>query len=145
MPAPTNAKGLRRFIGMLQFCRDFCNNLNVILAPLYDNLKNNRRFDWSPACQDAFVKVKDLLISAPVLYTPTKQDKFVFETDASDVGVGGCLKATNGSSNKLSGIIGYCSKKFNKSEINWHIIEKEAFAIIFGTTHFRHYLRVNLL
>ena len=90
-------------------------------------------------CQDAFVQVKELLSTAPVLYTPTKHDYLVLETDASDVGAGGCLKAFN-AYNKLQGIVGYCSKKFGKSELNWHIIEKEAFTIIPGTSHFRHYL-----
>ena len=40
----------------------------------------------------------------------------------------------------MLGIVGYCSKKFKEPEVNWHIIEKEAFAIINGTSHFKHFL-----
>lgn len=139
IPAPTSVKTLRKFIGMIQFCSDFCEKLNIILAPLYDNLKKKKPFEWSPACQEAFSKVKEILCTAPVLYTPSKCDKLVLETDACDIGAGGCLKAYD-NNNKLIGVVGYCSKKFKEAEINWHIIEKEAFAIVHGTTHFKHYL-----
>ena len=111
------------------------------MAPLYDNLKKKRTFEWSPACQEAFMKVKEILCTAPVLYTPSKCDRLVLETDACDIGAGGCLKAYD-NNNKILGIVGYCSKKFKEAEINWHIIEKEAFAIINGTDHFRHFLIV---
>ena len=138
MSCPTDTKMLRSFLGMVQFCSDFCCNLNVVLAPLYDAL-TKRKLNWSDECQKAFETVKDILCSAPVLYTPSKSDKFVLETDASDIGIGGCLKAYN-TSNDLVGIVGYCSKKFSKSELNWHIIEKEGFAVVFGVEHYRHFL-----
>ena len=82
IPAPTDAKTLRKFIGIVQFCGDYCDKLNIVLAPLYDNLKKKRKFEWSPSCQDAFLKVKEILCTAPVLYTPSKNDKLVLETDA---------------------------------------------------------------
>ena len=63
-------------------------------------------------------------------------DEFVFESDASDVGIGGCLKAVNANGEF---IVGYCSKKFD-TERNWNIVEKEAFAIVHGVQYFRHYL-----
>ena len=85
-------------------------------------MKKAKSFLWSPACEDAFRKIKEILSSAPVLYTPNKYDKLVLETDACDVGVGGCLKAYN-ASDKLLGIVGYCIKKFREPEVNWHIID----------------------
>ena len=40
LPPPQDTKGLQRFIGMVQFCHKFIKHLNVVLAPLYDLLKN---------------------------------------------------------------------------------------------------------
>ena len=105
---PTDTKSLRSFIGMVQFCHRFVKNLNVILAPLYELLKANRIFKWTSNCQTAFVKLQNILCSPPVLYSPTARDKFIFESDASDVGIGGCLKAVN---NSGEFVVGYCSKK----------------------------------
>ena len=77
-------------------------------------------------CQ-TFDKIKSILSSPPILYTPCKGDKFILETDASDIGIGGCLKAKNG---QCEHIVGYCSKKFSNSELNWNIVEKEVFAVV---------------
>ena len=138
LPAPTDVKGLRRFIGMVQFCHKFVKNLNTILAPLYDLLKNNRKFVWSGVCQNNFDKLKHILTSAPILYSPTADDRFILESDASDIGLGGCLKALDGNGNEV--IVGYCSKKFVNNEISWNIVEKEAFAILHNVRNFHHYL-----
>ena len=137
LSAPSDVKTLRSFIGMVQFCHRFIHNLNVILAPLYDLLKDKQPFVWSTDCQVAFDDLKSILSSPPVLYTPSKKDKFVFESDASDIGLGGCLKATNEAGEF---VVGYCSKKFVNSELNWHIVEKETFAIMYGVRYFHHYL-----
>ena len=77
-----------------------------------------------------------MLCSPPVLHTPTARDKFVLESDASDSGIGGCLKASN---SKGEFIVGYCSKKLGK-EAGWNIVEKEAFAIVHAVQYFRHFL-----
>ena len=125
LPPPTNQKSLRSFIGMVQFCHKFVNNLNVILAPLYNLLKANQVFKWTSECQAVFLKLKSMLCKPPVLCSPTIHDKFIFESDASDVGIGGCLKAVNDNGEF---VVGYCSKKFD-AEKNWNIVEKEAYAI----------------
>ena len=100
-------------------------------------MKSKTKFIWSPACQKSFEKLKSIMSSPPVLYSPTIEDRFILETDASNVGLGGVLKATN---NRGTYVIGYCSKKFVDNEINWNIVEKEAYAIIHNVKHFHHYL-----
>ena len=137
LPAPQDAKGLRRFIGMVQFCHKFIKHLNVVLAPLYDLLKDKKKFHWSEMCQNSFDKLKKILSTPPVLYSPTISDKFILETDASEIGLGGCLKATNDNGTY---IVGYCSKKFVDNETRWNIVEKEAFGIMYSVKHFHHFL-----
>ena len=109
----------------------------MILAPLYDLLKNKNKFIWSSDCQKSFKKLKLIMSSPPVLYSPTIMDKFVLDTDASEVGLGGCLRAIN---EHGTFVIGYCSKKFVDNEVGWNIVEKEAYAIIHNVKHFHHYL-----
>ena len=137
LPPPKDVKSLRRLIGMVQFCHKFVKDLNTILAPLFKLLKKGAPFCWDPNCQAAFVKLKSILSSPPALYSPVIGDRFILETDASDVGLGACLKACNG---KGTFIVGYCSKKFVDNEVGWSIVEKEGFAILYGIRHFHHYL-----
>ena len=42
--------------------------------------------------------------------------------------------------NETEHIVVYASRKLNDTEVLWHIIEKEAHALTFGTMKFRHYL-----
>lgn len=136
-PTPKNVKEVRRFIGMAQFCRRFIKDLNVVLSPLYNLTKTKVHFGWSEECQAAFDKMKSMLTTPPVLVSPSDQCNFILETDASDVGIGHCLKVSNGGEEC---IVGYGSGKFQKAELNWNVVEKEASAILEGIKKNRHYL-----
>ena len=137
-PVPRNVKEVRRFIGMAQFCRRFVKNLSVILSPLYSLTKIDSPFDWSEACQAAFEEIKRLLSEAPVLTSPSDTSRFILETDASDIGIGSCLKVVKEGDEEF--IVSYDSGKFSDSELKWNVVEKEAHAIITAITKNRHYL-----
>ena len=139
LPAPRDKKAVKRFVGMAQFCRNFVPGLNVHLSPLFNLLKNNTPFIWDVNCQKAFNYVKNLLSTAPILRTPSLHEEFILETDASNNGVGVCLKFIDKASKKEH-VIGYGSHKFTESELNWDITEKECFAIIYALRHYRHFL-----
>ena len=125
-PTPQSVKSLRRFLGMAQFCNRFIKNLNTVAGPLYDLLKPSVKFNRDERCQTAFDHIKQLLSTAPVLRSPTVDDYFILETDASDIGVGSCLKVKTKTNEEH--IVWYDSSKFNPSESNWNVIEKEAYA-----------------
>ena len=88
-PVPHDVHSLRRFIGMVQFCRKFIPKLNVILTPLFKLLNTNAPFEWTPDCEQSFHSVKSLMTNAPVLCSPTRQDHTILETDACDYGFKG--------------------------------------------------------
>ena len=69
-PAPTSRKEVMRFLGMLGYYRKFCKNFSTVAAPMTQLLKKDQCFVWTRECQDAFNKIKSLLISAPVLVAP---------------------------------------------------------------------------
>ena len=60
------------------------------------------------------------------------------QTDASDVGLGAVLSQIDKSGNEH--VVAYASKTLSPREKNYSTTEKEAFAIQFGTQHFRVYL-----
>ena len=69
-----------------------------------------------------------MLTQSPVLRSPSDSDHFILETNASDIGIGSCLKIS--APHGRESIVGYHSAKFNDMEINWNVVEKEAHAII---------------
>ena len=135
---PTNVSELRRIIGMTQFCSRFIPHLNIVLSSLYHLLEKDVSFKWSPECTRAFEHVKTLLTTAPVLTSPSKDDQFILETDACNLGAGSCLKIVRPDGNEH--VVAFHSYKFNKTERNWNIVEKEAFSVVLATRTYRHYL-----
>jgi hypothetical protein len=54
-------------------------------------LEKEAKFKWSPQCQEAFLTLKKLLTTAPVLAQPDVEKPFDMYCDASGMGIGGVL------------------------------------------------------
>ncbi len=125
-PSPTTRRELRRFLGMAGYYRSFCKNFSTIVQPL-TSLLSPCRFLWSDECQHAFNSIKTLLCSTPVLMSPNLASKFKLEVDASAVGAGAVLLQED--EDGIDHPVCYFSRKFNKHQLNYSTIEKEALAL----------------
>jgi hypothetical protein len=54
-------------------------------------LEKEAKFKWSPQCEEAFLTLKQLLTTAPVLAQSDIKKLFDVYYDASDMGIGGEL------------------------------------------------------
>jgi hypothetical protein len=54
-------------------------------------LEKEVKFKWSPQCKEAFLTLKKLLTTAPVLAQPYIEMQFDVYCDASSTGIGGVL------------------------------------------------------
>jgi hypothetical protein len=54
-------------------------------------LEKEVKFNWSPQCEEAFLTLKKLLTTAPVLAQPDIEKPFDIYCDASGTGIGGVL------------------------------------------------------
>ncbi|XP_044719872.1 reverse transcriptase (RNA-dependent DNA polymerase) domain-containing protein [Hirsutella rhossiliensis] len=108
MGNPTNIKSVRSFIGFANFYRVFMPDFSVIAEPLTRLTKKDVPFRWDGLCEEAFEKLKDLLITAPILALPSRKETIV-EADASGFASGG---------------------KHSAAEANYAIHDKELLAIL---------------
>ena len=88
---PSDKKSLMRFLGTIGYDRRFCVNFSSLINPLTNLLGKNVKFIWSKECNEAFERVKRLLMTSPVLITANYEKQFSLYVDASDVGVGAVL------------------------------------------------------
>ena len=123
---------------MINYHGKFIRNLSSILQPLNQLLQGNQEFKWSPRCEEAFKKAKDLLSSSNVLVLYDPSLPVILESDASQYGIGAVIfhRFPIGDERPIA----YASRSLNSSEKNYSRIEKEGLAIIFEVTKLYTYL-----
>ena len=116
-PVPNNLKCLRSFLDLASYYRRFIQNFSIIANPLYALTRKDAVFHWSPACQEAFDRLKMVLTNAPLLAFPDFNRDFLLETDASGIGLGAVLaqKQADGSVRPIT----FASRTLQKHEIKF--------------------------
>ena len=141
--APKTIRQVRSFLGMINYYSRFIKNLAELAGPLNVLLHKNTKFVWNNIQQQAFEKLKERLISAPIMSYPMKKGMFILDTDASDYGYGAVLSQLqedyNGKEQEKS--IAYYSKRFTDRERKYCTRQRELLAIINAVKHFNVYLR----
>jgi hypothetical protein len=137
LPTPKSVKDVRSFLGHAGFYRRFIKDFSVISKPLSNLLTKDNIFEWTEHCEEAFVKLKNLLTSAPVIQPPDWSLPFEIMCDASDYAVGAVLGQRK---DKKPYVIYYASKTLNSAQMNYTTTEKELLAVVFACEKFRSYL-----
>ena len=119
-------------MGTVASFKDFIPDVSKTMFPIRQPLKRGVDFQWLPEHEQTLNKIKEILISEPVLsfYDPTK--KVSIQADASSTGLGACLLQD-------SGPVVYASRALTQTEQRWFQIEKELPAVTFAAEHFHHW------
>ncbi|WVZ63818.1 hypothetical protein U9M48_013423 [Paspalum notatum var. saurae] len=137
LPPPTNTKAIRSFLGHAGFYRRFIKNFSHIARSLTNLLAKDAPFMFDEECLQAFHKLKEALVTAPIIQPPDWNKPFEIMCDASDYAVGAVLAQTN---DKKHHAISYASKTLIGPQLNYSTTEKELLAVVFAIDKFRSYL-----
>ena len=88
---PKLVKAVRSFIGFCNFYRKFIPHFSVLTRLLLDLTKNGVPFHWGKEQDDAFVKLKEMFLSTPVIKMLDSTKLFFVIMDASLTASGGIL------------------------------------------------------
>ena len=86
---------IRAFLGTTSYYRRIISGYADIAKPLHKLTEKKQTYDWTPQCQAAFDKLKQKLISAPVLAYPDPAKPFLLDCDCSGFALGSVLSQTH--------------------------------------------------
>jgi len=141
---PKTYRELQVFLGFANFYRRFVAGYSKITAPLSDLLKGSKNgiklgpFEFPPRAEEAFKRLKQAFMSAPMLrhYDPAKPTRL--ETDASGFALAGVI--TQQQEGGLWHPVAFWSRKMLPAEMNYETHDQELLAIVEVFKVWRHYL-----
>ena len=126
--APQSVKGVQSFIGFANFYRKFIKNFSELTLPIMKLVRKDTLFKWNEEVEQAFVRLKKIFTTAPVLTLFDHSRETILEVDASKWCIGGTLFQVDN-----EGVVRPCafySKKNSPAECNYEIYDKEMLAIV---------------
>ena len=139
MPAPRTKRDIRGFLGRLQYINRFIAKLINICEPIFRLLRKNKPIVWNDDCHRAFEKIKECLLSPPILVPPKPGHPFLMYLSVSDMALGCMLAQLDDSGKELA--IYYLSKRILEYECRYMMIECLCLALVWATRRLRHYMR----
>ena len=125
MPTPTDQKEVLRFLGMLNFLREFIPNMAEKTAQLRQLLKKSSEWIWSQEHKKGFEELKHILAEDALLryFNPNKQ--ITLQVDSSKDGMGVCLMQDKQH-------VAYKSRALSETEKRYSQIEKELLSAVYA-------------
>jgi hypothetical protein len=136
--SPKSITQIRSFLRLAGYYRRFIPNFSKIAKPMTQLLEKETKFKWSPQCEKAFLTLKKLLTTAPVLAQPDIEKPFDVYCDASDTSIVGVLMQDGR-------VIAYASRQLRHHEEHYPTHDLELLAVVHALKVWRHYLLDNLV
>ncbi|RVW63055.1 Transposon Tf2-12 polyprotein [Vitis vinifera] len=145
MPASRTKREVRGFLGILQYISRFIARLTNICEPIFRLMRKSQPTIWDYQYQRAFERIREYLLSPPVLVPPTLGCLLLLYLSVSNVALG-CMLAQLNDSGKDQAIY-YLSKRMLDYEMRYVMIECYYLALVWtrifhvrfhliGETHF---------
>jgi hypothetical protein len=128
-----NVSEVHSFVGLVRYYQRFVDGFLKIANPITELQKKNKKFVWIEKCAEAFQRLKELLMTTPILKVPDMDANFLICTDASKEGLGEVLM-------QYSRVIAYILRKLRKHEENYAMHDLELLAIVYALRVWRHHL-----
>ena len=137
-PRPTNVKGVRSFLGLINQYARFSAEIAETSHPIRELLKKNIVWIWEEAQENSFRKMKELFEKPTILAFFDINKKSIITTDASNQGIGAILSQIDEKGNRR--MIAAASRSLTETEKNYAVIEKEALGVVWGLEKFNYYV-----
>lgn len=111
-PIPQDVSELISFLGLCSYYRRYIKGFSDIVICLHQHTEKGRKFVWTNESQEAFEKLKSMLVQAPILVHPYVSKEFILDTDASNKAIGRNLSEVIDGREQ---VIAYASRTLSKT------------------------------
>ena len=141
LEAPRNLGELQSVMGTFVYNKRFIRGFSDLAAPLYPLLRRDKRWNWTPECQEAFEALKHAICNAPCLAFPDIQDPL----SSYEVTIDGSLHAYGAYLTQMiqgeRRVVAYFSKKVPDRKRAWAQGQLEFETLYQTVKHWGCYLR----
>ncbi|XP_076404894.1 uncharacterized protein LOC143268112 [Peromyscus maniculatus bairdii] len=116
IPPPRNPRQVREFLGTAGYCRLWIPGFAEMAAPLYPLTKPGTMFHWGEEQQQAFQRIKNILLESPALGLPDLTKPFELFVDENSGFAKGVLVQRLGPWKRP---VAYLSKKLDSVAAGW--------------------------
>lgn len=138
MPIPWTEKDVHSFLGHVQYISRFITQLTPICEPLFKLLRKNVLAQWNDNCQAAFEKIKNYLLSQPVLISLEPNCPLILYLTVHDCSMG-CVLGQYDKTRKKEKSIYYLSKCFIDYKTQYTPLKKTYLFMVYITKRLLHY------
>jgi hypothetical protein len=132
-PVLKNSHEVRSFMGLAGYYWIFVEGFSKTTKPITTLQHKGVRYEWIEECDSAFIELKRLLTSVPILRVSDMEKDFTVCTDASKQGLGAVLM-------QARGVIAYASRKLKKHEDLYATHDLDLEVVMLALKIWRHYL-----
>ena len=132
LPFPSNEERMRHFIGLVNFYASQIPECSIVMEPLQQRVQHKAKGDPSELELEAFRRLREALISQPVLRPPDMALSFRVTVDACHyIGMGAILSqtVTDADGTETERVVQYWSRRWSGSEQQWPPTDQEAAAV----------------
>ena len=126
-PSPTNAKEVKGFVSLCSYYRRMVQNFAEIALPLHNLMKEDVPFSWNEDCEQAFLTLRDRLITRPIVAYPDFDKPFTLTCDASSHAIGAILSQEIDGMEK---VIAYYSAALTPTAQRYSAFDREFLAVV---------------
>jgi RNase H-like domain found in reverse transcriptase/Reverse transcriptase (RNA-dependent DNA polymerase) len=134
----TTVKQVRSTLSVFSYQRPFIWGFTDITKPLTELTKKDVPFAWTPRCTAAVQRLKQIVLSDPVLQQPHPDRPYTLEVDASQYATGAILQQPNDTGRLCP--VRYDSQTFNDAKCGYDIHDRELLVVIQGLLAWHHLL-----
>ena len=136
-PTPMTVRGIRSFLGLTNFYRQFIKDYAMLAKPLTDLTQKDKVFTWGSAEANVFASLKARFTTTPILAYPNNDCQFRLETDASDIATSAVLSILK---DKKWHPVTFSLHTMSPEERNYLVADKEMLSVICALEQWCHYL-----